>query len=535
MDKKRVWALYRVSDKSQVHADEDIPMQREACRRFVAIHPDWTLENELYEKGVSGWKKKSDDRDELVRIKNAAVENKFDILVIFMSDRLGRKKDETPFILEFLKTNNVDVYSVKEGLLKSEDHVDALINYIRFWQAEGESLKTSVRVREEMYRLNLLGYYVGGNMPFGYELIQTDKMHPKNKDKFLKKQVIKENDARVVKLMFELSAYRNYGRHRIAAYLNERGYVNHYGKKFTDKFVNRVLTNPIYKGRKRYSFTNEDGIRDTALQDYNPELDIVGEELFDLSMKRIGERKEKLKNENEQYHDGTPNASKVLLSGLIVCGYCGKKMKTDYSYKDYKRKSDGKITRMITYRYRCANGKNNVVPHEKQQVGAKTIDQMVEEYVIEFIQKIDLDALKEKVLSGKAERTEQLQEEIDALSKKIDKKKREQLKLTEEIPKALMGESSFSPDVLSSALEQVKSDIEILSNSLEKMNHRLMESQLKTEEAENVERMLDGWIDRYKNADLDVKKVMVSDIINKVTWTKDSIDVDINLISRFIN
>ena len=54
--KKRVNCLYRVSTIGQVEKD-DIPMQRQYCREFIASHPDWVLQNEFYEKGVSGFKK----------------------------------------------------------------------------------------------------------------------------------------------------------------------------------------------------------------------------------------------------------------------------------------------------------------------------------------------------------------------------------------------------------------------------------------------------------------------------------------------
>lgn len=55
----RVYTLYRVSTVGQVDHD-DIPMQRIACREFVDSQPDWEIVKELYEKGVSGYKVKTD-------------------------------------------------------------------------------------------------------------------------------------------------------------------------------------------------------------------------------------------------------------------------------------------------------------------------------------------------------------------------------------------------------------------------------------------------------------------------------------------
>lgn len=55
---------------------------------------------EFSEKGVSGYKRSADQREALQKLKQAAVQKKFDILLEFMFDRLGRRDDETPFIVE---------------------------------------------------------------------------------------------------------------------------------------------------------------------------------------------------------------------------------------------------------------------------------------------------------------------------------------------------------------------------------------------------------------------------------------------------
>ena len=51
----------------------------------------------------------------------------------------GRREDETPFVVEWFVRNGIEVWSVNEGQLKAESHEEKLLNYIRFWQANGES------------------------------------------------------------------------------------------------------------------------------------------------------------------------------------------------------------------------------------------------------------------------------------------------------------------------------------------------------------------------------------------------------------
>lgn len=39
----------------------------------------------------------------------------FDILLVFMFDRLGRIENETPFVLEWFAKHGIEVWSVNEG------------------------------------------------------------------------------------------------------------------------------------------------------------------------------------------------------------------------------------------------------------------------------------------------------------------------------------------------------------------------------------------------------------------------------------
>ena len=81
---------YRVSTVGQVDHD-DIPMQRIACREYVSAHKDWEIVDEISEKGVSGYKVSTNSRDAIMEIKKRAVKRQFDVLLVFMFDRLGRR------------------------------------------------------------------------------------------------------------------------------------------------------------------------------------------------------------------------------------------------------------------------------------------------------------------------------------------------------------------------------------------------------------------------------------------------------------
>ena len=112
---------HEVEDPQPREEKDDIPMQKEACRNF-AESQGWEIVKEFSEKGVSGFKKSAKDRDELQKIQQAAMEGKFDILLVFMFDRLGRRDDETPFIVEWFTKQGIRAtfgyeYNNLEGIM----------------------------------------------------------------------------------------------------------------------------------------------------------------------------------------------------------------------------------------------------------------------------------------------------------------------------------------------------------------------------------------------------------------------------------
>lgn len=150
-EETRVICLYRVSTLGQVEKN-DIPMQRQCCREFAA-EQGWTIMKEFSEKGISGYKVSAKERDAIQEIQKETLAGTFDVLLVFMFDRLGRKDDETPFVVEWFVKNGIQVWSAKEGQQRFDTHVDKLMNYIRYWQASGESLKTSIRTSTRLLSL----------------------------------------------------------------------------------------------------------------------------------------------------------------------------------------------------------------------------------------------------------------------------------------------------------------------------------------------------------------------------------------------
>ena len=301
---KRVYCLYRVSTLGQVEKD-DIPMQKQRCREFAAAQ-GWSIVRELSEKGVSGFKVSARDRDAIQEIQRDAVDGKFDILLVFMFDRLGRRDDETPFVVEWFVRNGIEVWSATEGQQRFDNHVDKLMNYIRYWQASGESIKTSIRVKTRLGQMTEAGLYTGGTVPFGYHLEKRGRVNKRNRE--VCDLAIDEDEAEIVRLIFRKYVDEGYGAQRLCKYLHESGIHSRDGKGFPNTTINRIIKNVMYTG----IIKNGD-----SRSAYLEELRIIDDATFD--------RAQQIMRERTMPRSSVPRNCKgsSLLVGNIFCAHCG--------------------------------------------------------------------------------------------------------------------------------------------------------------------------------------------------------------------
>ena len=335
---KRVICLYRVSTVGQVDHD-DIPMQKIACREYAATHQDWEIIDEISEKGVSGYKVSTNARDAIIEIKKRAMAKEFDVLLVFMFDRLGRREDETPFVVQWFVQQGIEVWSTREGEQRFDTHVDKLLNYIRFWQASGESEKTSIRVKTKHLQMIEDGQYRGGLVPYGYRLEQLGRMNKKNKP--VPDLVIDQDEAAVVREIFHLLVNKGYGTVRVAKYLNDKGIKTKRNKgPWRGTAIRALIDNPIYIGHMHMGET---------LSPKFENLQIIDDDLFARCQEVVKGRATFLKKDMT-VPERTDTGS--LLSGLLYCKECGAKLY--YSHGTSKRKMADGTTRVYGREsYRC--------------------------------------------------------------------------------------------------------------------------------------------------------------------------------------
>ena len=506
--KKRVYTLYRVSTLGQVDKD-DIPMQKEACRAF-AKEKGWEIVKEFSEKGVSGFKKSAKERDQLQQIQQAAVAREFDVLLVFMFDRLGRRDDETPFIVEWFVKQGVEVWSTQEGQQRFDTYVDKLMNYIRYWQASGESIKTSVRTRTRMEQLTAEGLYTGGIAAYGYRLVKRGRINKRNHEVY--DLEIDEKEAEVVRLIFQKYVYEGYGARRICNYLCEHNIMGRNGKNIPNVSIVRMIQNKSYTG---YLIN---GNVETAC----PELQIIDPDLFERAQEARHARKREIGANPLSY------SSQALLCGIVFCAHCGNRLSLASGVRKRIR-ADGTVTREKRIRYSC----NYNVRHPGQcdgqsGYGVITLDNIVESVVRMKFAEIR-ECSKRKLLEEmRGKEQERVKQEIDRLEKELETKRQEQDILKAETILVIQGKSALDRNMLADLVAENKIAVAKAHEALKMAKVELQELETSIEKSKQTCDDLFTWANVYEDADFNQRQAILHQFIKEVRVGRDY-DVEIIL------
>lgn len=525
---KRVKCLYRVSTKKQVDKDDDLSMQKNECREFIERQRDWVLIDEYYEKGVSGYKVSAKNRDAIQHLLRDADEKKFDVLLVFMFDRLGRKEDETPFVMQDFAKRGIELWSVKEGEQKFDTHADKLINYVRGWQSAGESEKISFRVDASHKQLVESGEYRGGQTPYGYMTVLSDTT---NKKGFFKnKLAICGNEANVVKIIFNLVYEKGYGSNRIQEYLNNQNIPSPTGKQWSRASIQHILTNPIYKGYLVYGKRDNDGrnqSRDNWVLSEKPleDLIIVDEHIWDKVQQIRDNKNPKKRKDTNVSIIGT--SSPLLLIGFIRCGHCGSIISTTYNYCRWTRKSGEKCV-TIQPIYRCNGRVDSRIHCDGQTTYNKNkLEGLVIKHTKQFVRNLQKVDFTEEVNKFKKNQKSKYETELEELKQKLEKCYLTLNGLKEEAKKLIRGEKAkFDEDFINEMKEETENEIKNIKNEIDEKTLILKQKDIELDEIVLVQKNIMDWEKVFDENDTDKKRVLLSKLIENVTVYKDKVVVN---------
>lgn len=501
----RVACLYRVSTTKQVDYNEqnqaDIPVQRKACHEFCD-RMGWTIVIEEKEDGVSGFKVSANDRDKIQTLKQYAEQGKFDVLLVFMFDRIGRRAEETPFVVEWFVKHGIQVWSVNEGEQKIDSHVDRLTNYIRFWQADGESQKTSMCTKAALDQMVQEGRFRGGIAPYGYRLVPSGVLNKRKHEVY--KLEIDENEARVVRMMYDLCVGSGYGRFKVANFLSSMGIKTRYGKNWHEATVGRILHSVLYIGILRNGDTQSDIF---------PELQIIPTETFELAQKLMEERAADC-NALRTMPLNTKGQS--LLSGNVFCGHCGGRL-TLTTNGTVRINAAGERVGRKRIRYVCYN-KTRKRNNCNGQTGytMHILDKLITDVLHQVFKR--MRSVEESEIVARTHRNAMvsLTERIATAKAECAKATKEYESLKKEILKAVQGKSAFPMDILSELVNNARTQMLNADAYLTELNVELEKSTQRIEAIKRDYRRLLEWSQMFDESDMAVKKMIAAYIIKRV-------------------
>ncbi len=522
---ERVCCLYRVSTDKQVDYTEDnqadIPMQKKACREF-AERMGWVIVMEKKEAGVSGFKVSANDRDVLQEIRERAENKDFDILLVFMFDRLGRRAEETPFVVEWFVKNGIRVWSVNEGEQRIDTHADRLMNYIRFWQADGESRKTSIRTKAALSQMVQEGRFRGGITPYGYDLIPSGVLNKKKRE--VMKLQINESEAKAVRMIFNFCVENGYGRCKIANLLTSMGIYTREGKAWHEATIGHILHNVLYMGVLKSGST---------LSDAFPELQIISPEYFEMAQKLMDERINEKKDTRTVPLNTTGQS---LLSGNVFCGHCGGRL-TLTTNGTVRTHADGSKQPRKRVRYVCYNKTRHRLECDGQTGYTMHILDGIIVNVLHMIFDKMKDATEDEIVCRAHDSAAlDIKDRLNMARDEFVKASKEYESLKAEVVKAVQGKSAFPMDILSELVESAKAK---MTESSERLNSLAAEMETDEKRVSKIKadyRNLVRWSEIFDNSDIATKKMITSYIINKVyVYTDYKLHIEFNMnIEQFL-
>lgn len=407
----RVTFYARVSTMKE-EQDSSIEAQISHFTEQISKNSNW-IYVEGYVDRVRG--ESAENRVQFQNMIDDGFNGKFDLILTKEVSRFARDTiDSLNYTRELLK-HGVGVFFLTDNICTIDQDSELRLT-IMSSIAQDEVRKLSERIKFGHKKAIENGHVLGNSRIFGYKLCHA-------------KLVIDENEADLVKTIFETYATGEYGLRDIEKILWDKGYRNRNGKLIHHNTISGIIQNPKYKG---YYCGNKVKVVDyrTKEQKFLPEEEwvmykdekggivpaIVSEEVWEQANKVFIERSTKVKAQ------GRSAKTTSKLSGKIICG-CHNEPFWRTSYSERIHPNDP------VYQWICRTKKRGkssdcstiaIYESELYSILGEFITRIsgnIDEYIEKFIQSIAIGQA-EKNTSAEIKR---INEKISSLEKKKEK------------------------------------------------------------------------------------------------------------------
>lgn len=425
-NKIKCYTYIRVSTEMQVDG-YSLDAQRDRLKKY-ADYQGIEIVREYCDAGKSG--KSITGRPEFTNMVNDIVSQRDDIsyVLVFKLSRFGRNAADVLNSLQKIQDYGVNLICVEDGIDSSKESGKLTITVLSA-VAEIERDNILVQTMEGRKQKAREGKWNGGIAPYGYQLDSRKAM-----------LTVDEDEAKIVKKIFNLYAYSDMGIATISDYLNNNGFIKNKNREFetvtfSPVYVRRILDNPVYLGKITYGrFTTQKvkGTRDefkrVRSKDYL-ECDGLHPAIIDEDTWRVV--RVKREETSIRWVKTYSLDHEHLLTGLIECPCCGKRIRG--MTNRYISKKTGKNKDTFFYRYNnrgvLENGDRCTF---KKSLPEKKIDDEVADILLDIIHDDKLNECIIKKLKEKTD-TSYLKEERERLKENLKLVEANKDKLIEQI------------------------------------------------------------------------------------------------------
>lgn len=405
-DKVKCYIYTRVSTAIQVDG-YSLDAQRETMRKYADFQ-NMEIVREYSDEGHSG--KNIRGRQEFVRMLNDIEDGKDEVsfVLVFKLSRFGRNAADVLSSLQLMQDYGVNLICVEDNIDSSKEAGKLLISIIA---AVAEMERENIRVQTMAGRMQKAreGKWNGGFAPYGYALESGEL-------------VIAEDEADIIRMIFDRYINTDDGINGVANYLNNHGYTKKLRQNgtipgFSTSFVKKIIDNPIYMGKIAYGRRRTEKKNGTRNETHVVEQSefpiyegiheaIISEEEWNLAQEKRAKNNYRREKVNDPDHAH-------ILSGILRCPCCGKGMYGNVA----KAHSKDNKTR---YYYYCKNTVN-ATGHKctfRTNIEQSQIDGMLERLISAMTREGKFkEAIQSKI--GTTVDTSDMEKELSVLSAKL--------------------------------------------------------------------------------------------------------------------
>ena len=409
--KKKCYIYIRVSTAMQVDG-YSLEAQKERLIKFAEFQ-DMEVVREYCDAGKSG--KSITGRPEFQRMLQDVSEERDGVafILVFKLSRFGRNAADVLNSLQFIQDYGVNLICVEDGIDSSKDSGKLTITVLSA-VAEIERENILVQTMEGRKQKAREGKWNGGQAPFGYDLDSRNST-----------LVVNEEEAEIVRIIYDKFVHTDMGADAICNYLNQRGYTKkkvrgHELNYFARGLIMKILDNPVYTGKIAYGKNVTEKVKGTRDEYRRVKTDdylladglheaIVDEETWEAA-------REKRKRTGVRFVKTHSLEHEHILTGLIRCPLCGGGMSGTVQRRQNKKTGEYKDT----FYYRCHHRKkvDGKICDYKPMLNQKMFNAEVEEFIRYMVagdefRKFVQEKLEEKVdVSALETEREQLQKQL---------------------------------------------------------------------------------------------------------------------------